>query len=88
MNTAPYTIEHYDNRADWLRARKRGLGASDAAPILGMGRFRGAYSVATDKLTDGIDDGPMDEMLEAGLRHEPTIAKWFSDKTGMELDAN
>lgn len=78
MTDAPYTIEHYDTRAEWLRARKRGLGASDAAPVLGMGRFRGAYSVATDKLTEGIDDS-QDEVQEWGLRHEPAIAKKFSD---------
>jgi predicted phage-related endonuclease len=78
MTEQPYTIEHYDTRADWLRARKRGLGASDAAPVLGMGRFRGAYSVATDKLTEAIDDS-QDEVQEWGLRHEPAIAQKFSE---------
>lgn len=77
-----FTVERYDNRPDWLRARKHGLGASDAAPILGMSRFRGGYSVATDKLTEGIDE-TMDEMQEAGIRLEPVVAKWFADKTGM-----
>lgn len=73
-----YTIEKYDSRAEWLQARKNGLGASDSAPSIGMGRFRGAYSVATDKLTTGIDDS-QDEVQEWGLRHEPAIAQKFSD---------
>jgi predicted phage-related endonuclease len=74
-----FTIERYENRADWLRARKRGLGASDAAPVLGMSRWRGGYSVATDKLTEGIDESPPDETQEWGLRHEPAIAQKFAE---------
>jgi predicted phage-related endonuclease len=78
-----YTIETYPDRESWLKARKNGLGASDAATVLGMGRFRRAYSVAVDKLTEAVDT-EMDEMQEAGLRHEPTIAKWFAEKMGWE----
>ncbi len=77
MNEATYTIEHYDTRADWLRARKRSIGASEAACVVGMGRFKSAYSIATDKLTEAIDTEPMDETAEWGLRHEPTIAQKF-----------
>jgi len=79
MSTLGYTTEEYDNRADWLRARKRGLGSSDSAPCIGMGRFRGAYSVATDKLSEGIDETPPDETAEWGTRHEPAIAKKFRE---------
>ena len=75
----PYTIEKCGSRPTWLKARKRGLGASDAAPILGMSRFRGAYSVATDKLTEAIDDTSPDETAEWGTRHEPAIAKKFAE---------
>lgn len=74
-----YTVEQYDSRESWLMARKRGLGASDAAPILGMSRFRGAYSVATDKLTEAIDESTPDETAEWGTRHEPAIAKKFAE---------
>lgn len=79
IGTPSFTIERYLNRPDWLRARKRSLGSSDAAPVVGMGRFRGAYSVATDKLTEGIDDKPADETAEWGTRHEPTITQKFRE---------
>ncbi len=72
-----YTIERYLNRPDWLRGRKSGLGASDSPAVLGMSRWRGGYSVSTDKLTEAIDDSPMDETAEWGLRHEPAIAQKF-----------
>lgn len=79
------TIERYSNRHDWLHGRKSGLGGSDAAPVIGMGRFRGAYSVTTDKLTDGIDDSPEDETAEWGHRHESAIALKFSEVTGLTV---
>lgn len=71
-------IERYECRADWLKARKSGLGASDAPCVLGMGRFHSAYSVATDKLTDAIDDDE-DETAEWGRRLEPAIAQKFAE---------
>lgn len=78
MSNEAYTIERYENRADWLRARKKSIGASEAACVLGMGRFRSAYSVVTDKLTEAVDES-MDETAEWGLRHEPAIAKKFAE---------
>ena len=75
----PYTIETYENRHDWLVARKRGLGGSDAPAVLGLSRFRGGYSVATDKLTEAVDEGPLDEIAEWGLRSESMISAKFAE---------
>lgn len=79
-----FTIERYDDRQSWLKARKRSLGASDAACVLGMGRFRSAYSVAVDKLTEAIDTEE-DETAEWGRRHEPAIAQKFSEVMDWEI---
>ncbi|MGM9936457.1 MAG: YqaJ viral recombinase family protein, partial [Candidatus Ornithomonoglobus sp.] len=38
------------SREDWLRERKKGIGGSDAAAILGMNRYRSAFDVYADKL--------------------------------------
>lgn len=84
MSTPAYTIEHYKSRGQWLLARKRGLGASEAAAVLGFSRFKSAYSIATDKLTDAYDE-TMDETAEWGTRHEPAIAKKLSEVLGYEL---
>lgn len=80
-STPAYTIEYYDNRGDWLRARKRGIGASEAAAVLGFSRFKSAYSIAVDKLTEAVDE-TMDETAEWGTRHEPAIAQKLSEVLG------
>lgn len=77
------SVERHLNRPEWLRARKRGLGASDAAVVLGMSRWRSAYSLAQEKLSSAIDDSDEDEMQEWGHRHEPTIEEKFFDVTGI-----
>jgi predicted phage-related endonuclease len=71
-------VETYDSREAWLTARKRGLGASDAASVLGFSRFRSAYSTAVDKLTQAVDT-TQDETAEWGLRLEPAIAQKFAE---------
>ncbi len=78
-----YTIERYLNRPDWLRGRKNGIGASEAAGPLGYGG-RSSYSIATDKLTEAIDLSSPSPEAEWGIRHEPSIAKKFTEETMME----
>jgi putative phage-type endonuclease len=79
------TIERYLNRPDWLRGRKTGLGGSDSPAVLGMSRFRGAYSVHVDKTTEGIDDGQPDTTAEWGLRLEEPIAQKFAEVTKLTI---
>jgi predicted phage-related endonuclease len=77
----PAVVEKYGSREEWLTARKRGLGASDAACVLGMSRFRSAYSLAVDKLTNTVD-ATQDETAEWGIRLEPAIAQKFAEVMG------
>lgn len=61
-------------RAEWLAERRNGIGASDAAAILGVSPFKSALNVYVDKI--GIDE-PDEEETEAqewGHRLEPVIA--------------
>jgi|GEM_PF-5416538 len=84
----PYTIERYESREEWLQARKRGIGASESAAVLGYeiaGAYKSAYSIATDKLTDAIDPTPQSEEAYWGTADEPTIAARFAKETGMTV---
>lgn len=85
MSEACFTIETHSNRADWLRARKRGIGASEAAAILGFDRMKTAYTIATDKLTERIDDSKTSEEAYWGLADEPAITKRFCEETGLTV---
>jgi putative phage-type endonuclease len=84
MSQERYTVETYSNRRDWLRARKSGIGASEAAGILGYGG-RSAYSIAQDKLTQSVDDSTSSEEAYWGLADEPAIAKRFCEETGLTV---
>lgn len=68
---------------DWLEHRKLGIGGSDVAAIVGLSRFKSAFSVYLDKIGElpPIDDNPK---MKAGRVLEPVIADWFTEETGIK----
>jgi putative phage-type endonuclease len=63
---------------EWLRIRKGGLGASEAAAILGLSKWATPLSVYMDKMSDSIDDR-MSDRQDWGHRLEEPIAQWVRD---------
>lgn len=72
------------NRSEWLERRRKGIGGSDAAAILGLSRFRSARDVWLDKLGETPDRTPTAPMLW-GLRLEAAIADAYTETTGIRL---
>lgn len=72
------------SREDWLRERKKGVGGSDAAAILGMNRYRSAYDVYADKI-DIAPDMADNEAMRQGRDLEEYVAKRFSEATGKRV---
>lgn len=68
-------------RADWLKARKIGLGGSDIAGILGLSKWNTPLDVYNSKTSDEIDDSDNSSM-EWGRRLEPVIRQKYADVTG------
>jgi putative phage-type endonuclease len=69
-------------RRDWLEKRRLGIGASDAAAILGVSRWATPTMVYADKA--GYPE-PIEEQSEAarwGQILEPVVAKEFANETG------
>lgn len=63
------------DRADWLTARRAGIGSSDIAAILGISRYGNALSVWHDK-TGGLPlDGDDSEPALWGRAFEETVAR-------------
>ena len=62
------------NEADWLRARRRGIGSSDVAAILGVAERRTALHVWYDK-RDRLPDDDAGEPALWGHLHEDTVAR-------------
>lgn len=66
-------------RDEWLATRRRGIGGSDVAGILGLSRWASPLSVYMDKLGELPDDEP-GEAAEWGNLLEPVVAgKWAAD---------
>lgn len=72
------------NRAEWLEARRKGIGGSDAAAILGLSRFRSARDVYHDKIGDRPERPATPAMLW-GLALEDAIALAYSTETGRRV---
>jgi putative phage-type endonuclease len=62
------------DEADWLRARRRGVGSSDVAAILGVAERRTALHVWYDK-RDRLPDDDAGEAALWGRLHEDTVAR-------------
>lgn len=84
----------YGSRAEWLEGRRKGIGASEWAPILRDHfpiddrdlLYSSPYEIWAEKTgavppTDLTDV----ERVEWGLRHEPAIAQAIMDRTGREV---
>ncbi|MEV0438987.1 lambda-exonuclease family protein [Streptomyces spectabilis] len=77
------------DREEWLTARRAGVGGSDVAAILGMHKHTSPREVYLDKRGELPLDRPSDpDLVEAafwGHQHEPTIARVFSERTGLAI---
>ena len=75
------------SREDWLAYRRKGIGGSDVAAVLGVSPFHTARDLYYDKL--GIaapvvsDDNWV--QLEVGNLLEPLVARIFEKKTGLKV---
>lgn len=74
-----------NSESEWLEQRRQGLGASEAAAVLGASPWASALSVWSRKL--GLDDeSPDSEAMEWGQELEPVIAAKFARVTGYPLN--
>jgi putative phage-type endonuclease len=72
------------DRQEWLEARRKGIGATDAAAILGLSRWRTAIDVYEDKL--GISpEKPATPAMQWGLALEDAIADAYQAETGRRV---
>ena len=69
------------SRAEWLEARRNGIGGSDAGAILGVNPYRGAYSVWADKL-GLLPETEDNEAMRQGRDLEDYVARRWAERTG------
>ena len=68
----------------WLEERRRGVGGSDIAAILGLSPWKTAYQVYREKRKE-VEDWSGNSLTDWGKRMEPAIRQWYSDTTGRDV---
>lgn len=72
------------DRTAWLEERRKGIGGSDAAKVLGLSRWGGPLSVYLDKVGDARDEIPS-EAARFGTILEDVVAREFSEREGLKV---
>lgn len=67
--------------ATYLEERRKGIGGSDVAAILGLSPWKTPYRVYQEKRKE-IDDWKGNAQTDWGTRMEPVLRQWYSDTTG------
>lgn len=82
MMNVPYITQPISpNRAEWLTSRRRGIGGSDVAAILGLSPWTSPYALWEDK-TGRSDEKPTTPAIYWGSMLEPVIRQAYADATG------
>jgi len=82
--TAAYVSTLGMSRDEWRQARKRGIGSSDCAAILGLNPYRTPLDVYLDKIGEAPEQ-PESIKMAFGLEAEPIIARMFEAQTGLTV---
>lgn len=72
------------SREEWLVRRKKTIGGSDAAAIVGLSAYASPYSVWADK-TGRVPDKPDNEAMRQGRDLEDYVARRFMEATGKRV---
>lgn len=82
MKTQETTINATDNRDGWLKARKRGIGGSDAAAALGMSPWKTQLELYLEKRGELMAPDIDSEAMLWGRVLEPVIRQQYAERTG------
>lgn len=80
-----YTVERYDTEAAWFEARRTGIGASDAAVVLGVSPWKSRFALWGEKAKGIVADVTEVERMTWGRLLEPVIADRYASVTGRQL---
>lgn len=72
------------NREEWLERRRRTIGGSDAAGIVGLSKYSTPYTVFLDK-TGRLPDKPDNEAMRQGRDLEDYVAHRWMEVTGKKV---
>lgn len=71
-------------RAEWLKARSKGIGGSEITAVLGLDPYATPYAL-WERKTGRVGDSGDNKFTRAGNYLEEAVAQMFADATGMEV---
>lgn len=85
MTKTNTTTTAEDDRENWLRERKKGIGGSDVAAVLGLNPWRTPLDVFNEKTAETVDDKPQSDAAHFGTILEDVVADEFARRTGFKV---
>lgn len=71
-------------REEWLEARRKGIGGSDAAAVCGLNPYKSPLEVYLEKIGE-IDSPEDNDAMYWGRKLEDIVAREFSERTGLKV---
>lgn len=79
------SVAVFENRDQWLANRRRGIGSSDAAAVLGVSKWASPLSLFYEKRDAPPESKAQTEFQRWGLILEEPIAQRFSEEVGRKV---
>lgn len=76
------------SREEWLAERRKGIGGSDVAAILGLNPWKSAAGVYLEKTGEVIPEDLTSERIRVGHDLEDYVARRFAEATGKKVRRN
>lgn len=73
------------DRQEWLAARRRGIGGSDIAAVLGLSPYKTPFDLWLDKRGEGEEVDPDTPALYWGTVLEEVVAKEYARRSGVKI---
>lgn len=74
------------SREEWLKARRAGIGGSDAAAVCGISRYRSPIDVFLDKTSDEPPSKEDNLQMKVGRGLEAFVAELWMEETGKRCE--
>ena len=72
------------SREDWLKERKKGIGGSDVACVLGLNKYKSAFALYNEKKSEELEDFD-NEAMRVGRDLEEYVASRFTELSGIKV---
>lgn len=76
------------SRQEWLNARKKGIGGSDAPVVLGLSKYKTPFELWLEKTDQTFVDESQSDAAYFGALLEDLVAKEFEKRTGKKVRRN